>query len=62
MLAASFKSLGYLTPAEFKAQHRAGTDHGRRSPATPAHAHKEEHDRRADDVLPINRPMSAVLQ
>ena len=36
-------SLGYLTPAEFKAQLRAGSDDGGRSPALPARADQEEH-------------------
>ena len=36
-------SLGYLTPAEFKAQLRAGSDDGGRSPAMPARADQEEH-------------------
>ena len=39
-------SLGYLTPAEFKAQLRAGSDDGGRSPAMPAHADQEEHEER----------------
>ena len=37
-------SLGYLTPAEFKAQLRAGSDDGGRSPAMPARADQEEHE------------------
>ena len=36
-------SLGYLTPAEFTAQLRAGSDDGGRSPAMPARADQEEH-------------------
>ena len=36
-------SLGYLTPAEFKAQLGAGSDDGGRSPAMPARADQEEH-------------------
>ena len=36
-------SLGYLTPAEFKAQLSAGSDDGGRSPAMPARADQEEH-------------------
>jgi putative transposase len=55
-------SLGYLTPAEFKAQHHARPDLGGRSPAKPAHAHKEEHDRQADEQTLTNGPMSALLQ
>ena len=35
-------SLGYLTPAEFKAQLGAGSDDGGRSPAMPARADQEE--------------------
>ena len=49
-------SLGYLTPAEFKAQLRAGSDDGGRSPAMPAHADQEEHE--SDLTLPTG----AVLQ
>ena len=46
-------SLGYLTPAEFKAQLRAGSDDGGRSPAMPARADQEEHgDERRTSVLP----------
>ena len=37
-------SLGYLTPAEFQAQLRAGSDDGGRSPAMPARADQEEHE------------------
>ena len=36
-------SLGYLKPAEFKAQLSAGSDDGGRSPAMPARADQEEH-------------------
>ena len=36
-------SLGYLTPAEFKAQLRTRSDDGGRSPAMPARADQEEH-------------------
>ena len=36
-------SLGYLTPAEFKAQLGAGSDDGGRLPAMPACADQEEH-------------------
>ena len=36
-------SLGSLTPAEFKAQLRAGSDDGGRSSAMPARADQEEH-------------------
>ncbi len=49
-------SLGYLTPAEFKAQQIADLDKGGRSPAKPARAAKEEHE---DDVTV---PVGAVLQ
>ena len=35
-------SLGFLTPAEFKAQLGAGSDDGGRSPAMPARADQEE--------------------
>ena len=36
-------SLGYLTPAEFKAQLGTRSDDGGRSPAMPARADQEEH-------------------
>ena len=49
-------SLGYLTPAEFKAQLRAGSDDGGRSPAMPAHADQEEHE------IDLTMPTGAVLQ
>ena len=49
-------SLGYLTPAEFKAQLRAGSDDGGRSPAMPAHADQEEHQ------SDLTMPTGAVLQ
>ena len=49
-------SLGYLTPAEFKAQLRAGSDDGGRSPAMPAHADQEEHE------SDLTMPTGAVLQ
>ena len=49
-------SLGYLTPAEFKAQQIADWDLGGRSPAEPARAAKETHDDRLTD------PTGAVLQ
>ena len=48
-------SLGYLTPAEFKAQQLADVDDGGRSPAQPARVNKEEHERRTG-------PVGAVLQ
>ena len=49
-------SLGYLTPAEFKAQQIADLDEGGRLPAKPARAVKEEHE----DNLTV--PLGAVLQ
>jgi putative transposase len=48
-------SLGYLTPTEFKAKHRAGLVDGGRSPAEPARA-----DRQNEELL--TGPISAVLQ
>ena len=39
----SHSSLGYPTPAEFKAQLSAGSDDGGRSPAMPARADQEEY-------------------
>ena len=50
------RALGYLTPAEFKAQLRAGSDDGGRSPAMPAHADQEEHE------SDLTMPTGAVLQ
>jgi putative transposase len=49
-------SLGYLTPAEFKAQQLATSDEGGRSPAMPASAAKEEHESY------LTMPTGAVLQ
>jgi putative transposase len=49
-------SLGYLTPAEFKATQIADLNKGGRSPAQPARAAKEEHG----DELTL--PTGAVLQ
>jgi putative transposase len=49
-------SLGYLTPAEFKAKHLAGLDDGRRSPAMPARAAITKNAERLTD------PTGAVLQ
>ena len=49
-------SLGYLTPAEYKAKHLADPIDGGRSPAMPARADQEEHDE------PLTDPISAVLQ
>ena len=49
-------SLGYLTPAAFKAQQITDWDLGGRSPAEPARAAKETHDDRLTD------PTGAVLQ
>ena len=49
-------SLGYLTPAEFKAKHLAGSVDGGRSPAMPARA-----DNRTDEE-PLTGPPGAVLQ
>ena len=54
-------SLGYLTPAEFKAQLRAGSDDGGRSSAMPARADQEEHgDVTAVTRVPSNRSSSFV--
>ena len=41
------QSLGYLTPAEFKAQLGAGSDEGGRSPAIPARAAQDDERRTA---------------
>lgn len=49
-------SLRYLTPLEFKAQQRAGSDDGGRSPATPARAAQDE------DRNQLTAPEGAVLQ
>ena len=49
-------SLGYLTPLEFKASRRAGTDDGGRSPAMPARADQEDHDQ------PLTDPVGPILQ
>ena len=49
-------SLGYLTPAEFKAKHRAGSIDGGRSPALPARA-----DIRKNEEL-LTGPTGAILQ
>lgn len=49
-------SLGYLTPAAFKAKHLAGLDDGGRSPAMPARAAMTKNDERLTD------PTGAVLQ
>jgi putative transposase len=49
-------SLGYLTPAEFKAKHLAGLVDGGRSPAMPARA-----DSRTNEE-PLTGPIGAVLQ
>jgi putative transposase len=51
-------SLGYLTPLEFKATCVANFTEGR-SPAMPARADQEEHERRPEDGAPIT---GAVLQ
>lgn len=48
-------SLGYLTPAAFKAKHLADGDGGR-SPAMPARADRTKNDERLTD------PISAILQ
>lgn len=48
-------SLGYLTPAAFKAKHFADVDGGR-SPAIPAHADMTENGE------PLTGPVSAILQ
>ena len=50
------KHFGTLEPAEFKAQLRAGSDDGGRSPAMPAHADQEEHE------SDLTMPTGAVLQ
>ena len=49
-------SLGYLTPAEFKAKHLAGTVVGGRSPAMPARA-----DMTKNEEL-LTGPIGAVLR
>ena len=49
-------SLGYLTPAEFKAKHRAGLSDGGRSPAMPARADMTKNEE------PLTGPIGAVLQ
>jgi putative transposase len=49
-------SLGYLTPAEFKAKHLTGLDDGGRSPAMPARADM----RKSEEAL--TGPIGAVLQ
>jgi putative transposase len=49
-------SLGYLTPAEFKAKHLAGLDDGGRSPALPARAAIRKNEE------PLTDPIGAVLQ
>jgi putative transposase len=48
-------SLGYLTPAAFKAKHLAAVDRGR-SPALPARADMTTNEE------PLTSPISAVLQ
>jgi hypothetical protein len=48
-------SLGYLTPAVFKAKHLADVDGGR-SPALPARADMTKNEE------PLTGPISAVLQ
>jgi transposase InsO family protein len=49
-------SLGYLTPAEFKAKHLAGLVDGGRSPAVPARADMTKNGE------PLTGPIGAVLQ
>jgi len=49
-------SLGYLTPTEFKAKHRAAAVDVGRSPAMPAGADITQNDE------PLTGPISAVLQ
>jgi putative transposase len=53
-------SLGYLTPAAFKAKHLADVDRGR-SPALPARADHEERRTEQRSSL-VNQPIGAVLQ
>lgn len=48
-------SLAYLTPAAFKAKHRAEVEEGR-SPAMPAHADVTKNG------VPLTSPISAILQ
>ena len=50
------QSLGYLTPAECKAQRSTGSDDGGRSPAMPARADQEEHGHE------LRIPTGAILQ
>jgi hypothetical protein len=49
-------SLGYLTPAEFKAKHLAGSIDGGRAPAMPARPAITKNDE------PLTGPVGAVLQ
>ena len=49
-------SLGYLTPAEFKAKHLAGSVDGGRPPAMPARADMTK------NTEPLTGTISAVLQ
>ena len=49
-------SLGYLTPAAFKAKHLAGSVDGGRSPAMPARADIRKNEE------PLTGPLGAVLQ
>ena len=51
-------SLGYLTPAEFKANGAATITEGR-SAATPLRADQEE---RAEEQNPLTEPMGAIFQ
>lgn len=53
-------SLGYQTPAEFKAQ-QVADGHAGRSPALLARAHQDEHEDRAE-AASTNKPMGAILQ
>ena len=54
-------SLGYLTPAAFKAKHLADGDGGRSPAQTPARADQEER-RTAERASLINQPIGAILQ
>ena len=49
-------SLGYLTPAEFKAKHLAGSVGGGRSPAMAARAAIRKNEE------PLTGPIGAILQ
>jgi putative transposase len=54
-------SLGYRTPAEFKATLSATITEGR-SPASPARADEEDQRRRTEEGTLVNQPTGAILQ